>query len=194
MRRSTKWLLFGTSTGAAAALATAYGLIGRPWHLRWGATPDELSRVMPFDDMISRPNYFSTRAITIDATPDEIWPFLIDTTTLPKGTIVRHASEKQFVVFAPPETEAEMSWVVLLEPHAGGGTRVISRNRAKFAHRARAVVHYLIDDPTFFFAEREWLLGLKKKAEELAKAMKVSAPAAPAASAKDEVQVAELVP
>jgi hypothetical protein len=191
MRRSTRWLLFGASTGAAAALATAYGLIGRPWHLRWGATPDELSRAMPFDDMIPRPNYFSTRAITIDAAPDEIWPFLIDTTMLPKGTILRHASEKQFVVFAPPEAEAEMSWVVLLEPAAGGGTRVISRNRAKFGRRARAVVHYLIDDPSFFFVEREWLLGLKKRAEELARAVKVSTPPP---STKNEVEVTELVP
>lgn len=45
----------------------------RPWHLRWGATEEEVSRAMPGD--LEQIGW--TRAITIAATPEEIWPWLI---------------------------------------------------------------------------------------------------------------------
>jgi len=47
-------------------------LIIRPVHLRWGATENELARPMPGDLDGSR----WTRAITIAATPEQIWPWL----------------------------------------------------------------------------------------------------------------------
>ena len=52
-------------------LALGYLAI-RPWHLRWGATAEEVSQAMPGD----LEHIGWTRAITIDATPEEIWPWL----------------------------------------------------------------------------------------------------------------------
>ena len=44
-----------------------------PWLLRWGATDEEVSRAMPGDlDQIGW-----TRGITIKATPEQIWPWLV---------------------------------------------------------------------------------------------------------------------
>ena len=54
------------------ALVLGY-LVIRPWHLRWGATDEDLSRTMPGD----LEHIGWTRAITIAATPEEIWPWLV---------------------------------------------------------------------------------------------------------------------
>ena len=49
----------------------------RHWHRTWGATPDEVAASMPGDDLLPRAQYRTTRAITIDAGPDEVWPWLV---------------------------------------------------------------------------------------------------------------------
>jgi len=45
----------------------------RPWHLRWGATQEEASQTMPGD----LEHIGWTRAITIDAAPEQVWPWLV---------------------------------------------------------------------------------------------------------------------
>jgi hypothetical protein len=49
----------------------------RPWHMRWGASREEISRPMPGDDLVREPLYVSNRAITIHARPWEIWPWVV---------------------------------------------------------------------------------------------------------------------
>ena len=62
----------------AMALALAgYLLIYRPLQLRWGATHEEVMRAMPGDTIQQTPIFNATRAITIDARPEEIWPWLM---------------------------------------------------------------------------------------------------------------------
>jgi hypothetical protein len=188
MRRSTKWWLAGASAGTAAALWAAYGLSVRPRHLRWGATDEELVAAMPFDTLIPDANFFATRAITIKARPEDLWPFITDTALLPRGTIIRHAEPNRVVVFAPPEVEAESTWVVTLEPRPDGTTRVVSRNRARFGRSLAAIWRYLIVDPGQFVIERNWLLEIRERAEELAAAV-------PAADAqKENVQAGDPAP
>ena len=59
----------------AAAVAAYLGLI-RPWHLRWGATKDEAGRPMPGDGILGPGTGFTTRAVTIRAPTDQVWPWL----------------------------------------------------------------------------------------------------------------------
>lgn len=49
----------------------------RPWQLRWGATDTEVGRTLPGDQLVQDPTYNATRAITIAARPDQIWPWLL---------------------------------------------------------------------------------------------------------------------
>jgi hypothetical protein len=49
----------------------------RSWHLRWGATDAELAAAMPGDDVVARAQFRPTRAITIDAPPAAVWPWLV---------------------------------------------------------------------------------------------------------------------
>jgi len=54
-----------------------YWIAIRPSQLRWGATPEEVARSMPGDRLVSNPTFCATRAVTIRATPEEIWPWLV---------------------------------------------------------------------------------------------------------------------
>jgi len=66
--------------GAAAAVAGAYSAYSPParrWYLTWGATPDEVARAMPGDDLLPEPDLVSTRAITITAAPSTVWQWLV---------------------------------------------------------------------------------------------------------------------
>jgi hypothetical protein len=49
----------------------------RSWHLRWGATDAEVAAAMPGDDVLPRAQFNPTRAITIDAPPAAVWPWLV---------------------------------------------------------------------------------------------------------------------
>ena len=73
------WNTVVALASATAAGGAVYSLIIRPRISRWGATDDEVRRVLPGDELESpygsRP--ISTRAITIDAPPEEVWPWLV---------------------------------------------------------------------------------------------------------------------
>jgi len=67
----------GVTLGVVAALAAGYVGIIRPWHLRWGATDAELARAWPGDELLPGVTGHVTRAITIQATAEQIWPWLM---------------------------------------------------------------------------------------------------------------------
>lgn len=49
----------------------------RPWHRRWGATDAEVEARMPGDDLVPGCQYRVTRAITIRAAPEAVWPWIV---------------------------------------------------------------------------------------------------------------------
>lgn len=61
---------------AAALLGAAYWTVVRPRLLNWGATPAESGRRLPGDDLLPEPDAESTMAVTIDAPPGAVWPWL----------------------------------------------------------------------------------------------------------------------
>jgi hypothetical protein len=54
----------------------AYAFTIRPWHLRWGATDEEAEKLLPGDELVPDPGIESTRAITVNAPLEEVWPWL----------------------------------------------------------------------------------------------------------------------
>jgi len=68
--------LLASGLGGAAALA-AYAIFIRPWHLRWGATDEELNMPLPGDDLVEHPKLDATHAITIAARAEDVWPWLV---------------------------------------------------------------------------------------------------------------------
>jgi hypothetical protein len=57
----------------------------RRWHQRWGATPEEIAAPMPGDELVDGAQYRATRAITIAAPPDAVWPWLVQVGCLRAG-------------------------------------------------------------------------------------------------------------
>jgi len=49
----------------------------RPWQLRWGATDEEIKRSMPGDDIVEKPSFDATRAVTINAPAEDIYPWIV---------------------------------------------------------------------------------------------------------------------
>jgi hypothetical protein len=77
MRRDKQHRSAGRLAAMGVGGLAAYALILHPWHLRWGATQEEVRRPMLGDELVHRPFYVSNRAITIQARPEEIWPWLV---------------------------------------------------------------------------------------------------------------------
>ena len=61
----------------SVSLALALWFIYRPWALTWGSTDEEIARFMPGDEVLEQPTFNATRAVTIEATPEEIWPWIV---------------------------------------------------------------------------------------------------------------------
>lgn len=59
-----------------AILAVLYPAMIRPWMLRWGATDEERGKALPGDDLVPHPLTMSTRAITVHAPVQAVWPWL----------------------------------------------------------------------------------------------------------------------
>jgi hypothetical protein len=70
------WLGLAIGALGISFVLVAYRLWIQPWQHRWGATDEEVRRPMPGDDLI--PDAASTtRAITIAAWPEDVWPWLV---------------------------------------------------------------------------------------------------------------------
>ncbi len=71
-----------TRTLAAAAVVTgasaaAYARWVKPWQERWGATDEEIALPLPGDGLLREPASQVTRAVTIDASREEVWPWIV---------------------------------------------------------------------------------------------------------------------
>jgi hypothetical protein len=67
---------FAVAAGVVA-LAGVYWVPFRRWFRRWGATPEEVGRRMAGDELITDPTLEETAAITVNAPPGAIWPWLV---------------------------------------------------------------------------------------------------------------------
>lgn len=79
-RRAASAAVLAAATGAATALTTAslvYLTAVRPRIKKWSATADEIGMPMPGDELSPHPRIVSTRAVTIDAPGEEVWPWLV---------------------------------------------------------------------------------------------------------------------
>jgi len=62
--------------GAGAAGVGVWAAV-RPRTLAWGATCDEVVRSLPGDDLVANPLYVTTRAISVKAPANAVWPWLV---------------------------------------------------------------------------------------------------------------------
>lgn len=49
----------------------------QPWQMNWGASDEEIDRAMPGDEIVKNPIFNATRGVSIEAAPEEIWPWIV---------------------------------------------------------------------------------------------------------------------
>lgn len=75
-RRRRGWRRAGAAASLAFVAYVTVLVLARPLHVRWGSTGDELRAPLPGDEYALNPTYQVQHAVTIHATPEEIWPWL----------------------------------------------------------------------------------------------------------------------
>jgi len=208
MRKSTS---VAAGTVVAAGLGSlAYPLFFRRWCLTWGARPDEVSRKLPGDELLTEPGIVSTRAIWVDAPASSIWPWLVqmgpgrggaytydwienlfglgmhsadqilpqyqdlqvgDAQRLGKrGPVLRVAVLEPERSLVLRSDDGNWVWAFALVP-GDAGTRLISRNRIATpgAPLPARLANLLVMEPGSLVMERKMLLGIKQRAEDLAR-------------------------
>ena len=73
-RVRTKAAVAGVAT---AALAVVYLRRVEPWFRRWGATDEEVAGSLPVDELVEPGVTTTTRAITVHAPLQDVWPWLV---------------------------------------------------------------------------------------------------------------------
>lgn len=61
---------------AAVVGISSYLLFLRRWQLQWRATAAEIDAALPGDELIPAPDLTATRAITVQAAPADVWPWI----------------------------------------------------------------------------------------------------------------------
>jgi hypothetical protein len=74
MKITSRLLLSGV---AAAGAFVVYERVLKPMMFSWGATREECSRTWPGDEFTPHTSGICTRAITVDAAPEDIWPWIM---------------------------------------------------------------------------------------------------------------------
>lgn len=78
VKTESRWSRVWESVAAAVSIAllVVFRPLLRFWYLNWGATESERARHLPGDELVPHPRTKYTRGITIQNTPDTIWPWL----------------------------------------------------------------------------------------------------------------------
>jgi hypothetical protein len=63
--------------GIARVTASVFAGWIRPWLMRWGATDEEVAGRYPGADVVRNGERAATMAVTIDAAPEQVWPWLV---------------------------------------------------------------------------------------------------------------------
>ncbi|HEX6247760.1 MAG TPA: hypothetical protein VFZ64_07820 [Nocardioidaceae bacterium] len=192
-------VLVALAGAGALALAARY----RSWHLTWGATDDEASGPMPGDDLLDGATFVATRAISIPAPPERVWPWLVQvgfgragfysydlvdnlgrpsadevlpeyqtpsvgdlaapmSASTDERTAFRVASieEPRALVWSKPDS----TWAWRLTPDGRGGTRLVTRLKARYDVGPMLPVTVLLMEVGDFPMMRRMLLGIAERA------------------------------
>jgi len=181
----------------------------RRWHQRWGATDAEVRGAMPGDQIVHEASFNATRAITINAPPDAVWPWIVQMGYRRAGFYTYalldnagyESSEHILEEYQPAkvgdwmpmakrvsETTAfkvkafetndwllwekpDSTWAWRLVPLDGGGTRLITRLRQRYAWASpgMAILTLVLLEFGDFPMMRRVLKGIKVRAERIAR-------------------------
>lgn len=165
------WNGLRIATMVLIALALAYMVFGRPWHLAWGATASEVIRRLPGDDRVLAPDLDATRAVSIQAPAERVWAVVRQNAKWAAacrapgtGTWYDENEPGRSLVLWDATNRCSASWQLRAE--TGGGTRLILRQRARYDWRSPQVVWSLLAEPLDALGVHRALSAIKRAAEK----------------------------
>jgi hypothetical protein len=162
----------------------------RRWHRHWGATSAEIAASLPGDALVSQAQFRATRAITINAPPEAVWPWLVQVGCLRAGfysndlldnlahpsatTLVpglQHLEVGQWVPMSPSSPPTDSTWAWQLTPTDTNGTRLVTRIHVRYdwRHPLTALMGVVLMEFGDFVMLRRMLRAIRSRAELLHK-------------------------
>ena len=139
----------------------AYVVLIRPRLLSWGATSKEREADLPGEELLSAANIQATRAVTVHAPTERVWPWIVQMGQGRGGLYSYDLLENLQQDSAPP---FDFSWAFVLEPRSDHGTRLLVRERYRYTRRWAALVVEPVQAISFLMTEK-MLRGIRDRAE-----------------------------
>ncbi len=95
-----KFLKFTAILAGLAVLAVLAIALLTPWMDRWGATDEEVAASFPGDALVPEPASFLNRAITINAAPEYIYPWIVAVGRQKRRLVQLFLAGNQFVALS----------------------------------------------------------------------------------------------
>lgn len=222
-RSRFNWLGSAFLIGTTAYLA--YQKAIGPWLRQWGAFQEETKAELPGDELVPGAIFSTTRAVTIQAQPDQVWPWIVQMgqgrgglysydflenlmglnihsadRVLPEfgelqpgdiiplepagsGYTVHSIKPGEYLLLytdgsgdtemarALQSAQVKTTWLFLLREMETGCTRLIIRWRAEMNPKSSLYARLMTIgiEPIEFMMERKMLLGIRQRAEKLAR-------------------------
>lgn len=230
MAKPSRFNWFGSAFLIGTTAYLAYQKAIGPWLRNWGTFPEEAKASLPGDELVADAMFSTTRAVTIHAQPDQVWPWIVqmgqgrgglysydflenlmglnihsadrvlpEFGTLEPGdavplepagggyTVHSIKPEEYLLLYTDGSGENEMartlraaevktSWLFLLREMDSGCTRLIIRWRANMNPKSSLYARMMTIgiEPIEFIMERKMMLGIRQRAERLAREQALS--------------------
>jgi hypothetical protein len=149
---------------AVIAVTVAYAGFLRPMQMRWGSTDVERTRPMPGDRVIGDASFIATRAVTIEAPCERVWP-LIEQMGRRERFFVKGFEADRYMLWLT-RSAPRSSWCWELHPVGTRQTRLVTRVRFRHSWLSSEIFRALLADVQNGFSVQQAMLDVKAQAEQ----------------------------
>ncbi len=148
-------------------MALGYFGIARPVGMRWGATDVEVARPMPGDRVVGSADFVATRAVTVEAPRELVWPWIVQMGQR-DARFVKGFEANRYMLWLT-RSAPRLTWCWQLEEVGAGRTRLVTRVRFRHSWLTKAALGSLTADFGDILTVRRAMLDVKARAEAAAK-------------------------
>ncbi len=164
--------------GLLTLAVVVYSFPIRRWFSRWGTTPEEWARAMPGDALNPNSGEMSMQAVTVNAPPEDIWPWLVQIGSQRGGLYSYDWLDRLFGFLDRPSATRilpEFQQLAVGDKMLLGRTYPLDDRRTRLVTRGTERVPKKLDwwlgmrimEPAAFIMTRRMLLDVKQRAETL---------------------------